>query len=342
MHKPDLSFLTEEQRKRLSRDYEKEPLKRGEKVPKEDLEYLYMDLDLSDYELMRLFGKSRYYIQRCRYFHGMYKTKAQVHNKIAKTNLEKYGCACVMGNKDVRAKAVKTNLERYGVENVMHNREIHERVKSTIKERYGVEYPWQNKELLEKSQQTCFNHYGVTNPSKSELIKEKRKNTCIKKYGVENFTKSELYDGTAVAYRAYETKKKNCTLNTSKPEEDIYVLLIEKFGKDAVDRQYKSEEYPFKCDFYVKSMDLYIEYQGYWKHENSPFDFYNEEHQDKVKYWETKAKNSKKEKTKQNFLSAIYIWTVRDPLKRETARKNNSNWIEFFNMKHFMEWYDSL
>ena len=43
------------------------------------------------------------------------------------------------------------------------------------------------------------------------------------------------------------------------------------------------------------------------------------------------------------------IWEIRvfkivkyNPLKRETARKNNLNWIEFFNMKQFMEWYDSL
>ena len=39
---------------------------------------------------------------------------------------------------------------------------------------------------------------------------------------------------------------------------------------------------------------------------------------------------------------AIEVWTIRDPLKRETARKNNLNWIEFFTMDEFMKWYDTI
>jgi len=34
---------------------------------------------------------------------------------------------------------------------------------------------------------------------------------------------------------------------------------------------------------------------------------------------------------------AINVWTVRDPLKRETARKNNLNWLEFFTLDEFLD-----
>ena len=42
------------------------------------------------------------------------------------------------------------------------------------------------------------------------------------------------------------------------------------------------------------------------------------------------------------FLRAIDVWTISDPLKRKTAKKNNLNWIEFFNMEQFMEWYNQI
>ena len=32
----------------------------------------------------------------------------------------------------------------------------------------------------------------------------------------------------------------------------------------------------------------------------------------------------------------------KDPLKRKTAKENNLNWIEFFSMKEFENWYNNL
>jgi len=45
----------------------------------------------------------------------------------------------------------------------------------------------------------------------------------------------------------------------SQPEEDSYELLVDKFGYSEVIRQYRSEKYPFFCDFYIPCLDLYIE-----------------------------------------------------------------------------------
>ena len=111
--------------------------------------------------------------------------------------------------------------------------------------------------------------------------------------------------------------------------------------------RYKSELYPWKCDFYIPEIDLYIEYQGLWTHGvksfnyngiqyncHCPYDPNNLIHQEVIKQWKNKNTNF--------YNSAIETWTVKDVLKRETAKKNNLNWIEFFTIKDFNDWYEQL
>lgn len=123
------------------------------------------------------------------------------------------------------------------------------------------------------------------------------------------------------------TKRNNKTFNSSKVEEKIYKLLCQKYSD--VKRQYKSNLYPFACDFYIPEIDTYIEYQGFWTHGREPY-IGNEKQQEKLKFWESK--------NTPQYIKAIDDWTVRDVLKRETAKQNNLNWFEFFTMDEFMEW----
>lgn len=81
-------------------------------------------------------------------------------------------------------------------------------------------------------------------------------------------------------------------------------------------------------------MNLYIEYQGTWTHGKHPFDKTNEEDIERLNIW--KNKNTK------FYKSAIEVWTIRDPLKRKTAKDNNLNWIEFFTMEEFLNWYKDI
>lgn len=37
---------------------------------------------------------------------------------------------------------------------------------------------------------------------------------------------------------------------------------------------------------------------------------------------------------------AINTWTIRDPLKRQTAKDNSLNWLEFWTFDEFMKWYE--
>ena len=99
----------------------------------------------------------------------------------------------------------------------------------------------------------------------------------LARYGVKNYVKSQAYKSFMKEHqqefqeKAYKTKKTNGTICTSKNEELIYKLLINKFGKDNIERQYKSELYPFNCDFYIPEINTYIEYNGSQFHHFHPF-----------------------------------------------------------------------
>lgn len=216
-----------------------------------------------------------------------------------------------------------------------------EKAKHTKKEKYGNE----NYNNIEKIKQTCLDKYGTSCSLGNIEVKAKRNKTNRERYGVDYPLQSkEIHDKTIAVGNArgsyYEgnrkclaTRKKNGTLNTSKPEQEIKKLLLIKFQD--LEFQYKEERYPFHCDFYVPSLDLFIEYQGFWSHGYKPFESTNE---DLIRLEKMKKKAKKSKFWKQ----AIDVWTRRDVLKRQTAKKNNLNWIEFFNIKQFMEWYNNL
>ncbi len=95
---------------------------------------------------------------------------------------------------------------------------------------------------------------------------ERIKQTCIKKYGVENYTQTTEYKKLmselqpTILEKINNTKRANGTFNTSKPEDAIYKILLDNFGEEDVIRQYRDEcRYPFNCDFYIRSLDLFIE-----------------------------------------------------------------------------------
>ena len=49
-----------------------------------------------------------------------------------------------------------------------------------------------------------------------------------------------------------------------------------------------------------------------------------------------------KNKNKNYYLNAIYVWTKLDPKKHRVAKENNLNWIEFFNIEEFNRWFESI
>ena len=105
-------------------------------------------------------------------------------------------------------------------------------------------------------------------------------------------------------------------------------MLVEKY-KD-VRRNYKSEQYPYACDFYIPSSDLYIECNFHWTHGDHA---YNEnDYNDKLRLEYMKYKNNT------YYDNAINTWTIRDVNKRNTAKANNLNYIEFWTFDEFKAW----
>ena len=132
--------------------------------------------------------------------------------------------------------------------------------------------------------------------------------------------------------KGIETKKKNGSLNTSKCEDKAYELLRNVFPM--LIRQYRSEVYPFNCDFYDPITEMYIEYNGCWTHNDHPFDETNEDDLKIVNKW--KSKNTK------FYDNAVKTWTVRDINKRNVAKSNNLNYVELWNLQHVHEFCENL
>ena len=250
--------------------------------------------------------------------------------------------ACCPSHRIDQSKIKKAVKEKYGVDNISQLKETKEKVKNTIITRYGVPnafnigkeksitYRKEHKEEVKnKRENTCLKKYGVNNVFKSKEIQNKIKQTCLEKYGVEYVFQAEQikskFNWKYIVKKQWETKKIRGTFGGphSQQENRIYEVLCKKYGKDNVERQYKDDKrYPFYCDFYVKPLDLFIEYQGYFTHGTEPYDKDCIEHQNIVE-----------ELKRENHFGAIETWTIKDVEKRNTAKKNNLNYVEFFTLK---------
>ena len=233
--------------------------------------------------------------------------------------------SCANKHKDVYTKHNMTCLKKYGSVN-----NSKKRIETCLK-KYGETTPLKNDYIKEKIRKTNIEKYGVNNPAKSEIIKEKTKNTCLMKYGVNstfNLESCKSKSNTVESQiKQYNTKQKNKTFNTSKPEDQTYIILKEKYPD--VIRQYRSHVYPFNCDFYIPSLDLYIECQYGWLHGGHAYDDMSVFDKQKLELW--KSKNT------EYYNNAINTWTVRDVNKRNIAKQNNLKYIEIWNIKDIYE-----
>ena len=224
-------------------------------------------------------------------------------------------CVCTQLDKNVREKNKSTNLEKYGVENGAQSKQAKEKYIEHIRKKYNdntIINAWQAKEVIQKIKDTTFKRYGVTNYAllpkhqlklKSQEVIDKRNNT----------------------------KKINHTFNTSISENTSYKILKEKYPD--ILYQYKSDVYPYYCDFYIPSLNLYIECNYHWTHGHHPYNQYNQNDINTINSW--------KEKNTKFYNNAITTWTVRDVNKRNIAKQNNLNYIEFWDIKELENWINN-
>ena len=272
--------------------------------------------------------------------HGAFRQAPNVHmmgcgcpvcgkDKQIETNLRKYGVRVTSQAESVKAKARATCEALYGGAGPQCSIEVREKSAVTVRERYGVDNVMDVPAFWCKISDTIRERYGVAWAAQSAEIREKQLETCRLRYG----GVSPLCDGS-VRQRALDSKRMNGTFNTSGPEESAYSLLCEKFGSDGVVRQYCSDVYDFACDFYVKSLDLYIEMNLHWSHGGAFYDVDNPEHVARLGRWSKLAERSK------YYANAVHVWSVKDLEKLRTARRNNLNYLVFWdnNLCDFKAW----
>ena len=250
----------------------------------------------------------------------------EVREKIKQTNIQKYGVDNLFKNDIIKEKIKQTNIQKYGVDNLFKNDIIKEKIKQTNIQKYGVDYLFKSNIIKEKIKQTNIQKYGVDNPLKNKEIREKIKQTNIQKYGVDNPLKNKEIWKKSQDNRQISSK--------SKLENNFLNYLKLKYESDDIITQYKSKEYPYYCDFYIKSINLYIEIQGHWTHNDHPFDINNLNDQLIMNKWRTKSLSDK------YYKNALNTWTIKDVEKRNTAIQNNLNYLEIFGKTDLNKYID--
>lgn len=209
----------------------------------------------------------------------------------------------------------------------------YEKIAATCMERYGARRYLDSEEgraKLVKILNSPEHRQKMHDIILSDEVQQKTKQTSLQRYGTEFAARTK-----EVQYKIYRTKKKNHTVNSSKSEEKMYEMLVQRFGKDNVDHQHKNDDrYPFICDFYVEPLDLFIELNAHWTHGYHWFDKTCGIDCEKLDAWTARAVDSV------YYRDAIETWTVRDLQKRQTAVANNLNYVVFWktDLSDFKSW----
>lgn len=224
--------------------------------------------------------------------------------------------SCAMKDENIKEKLDNTKISRYGSRTYNNS----EKQKQTILNK-GEEY-W--KQHYEKSIKTRYEKNGGKYFSQETI--EKIKETTLQKYGVDSFTKTKEFQDIIkqkhndIQKKQYITKKSHHSFKSSNVEKKFGEYLDEMGIVNY--EQYKSDNYPYSCDFFIPNLNLFIEIQGSWTHGKHPFDTNNKKDIEKLEYW--KSKNN------EYYNNAIYTWTDLDVRKRKTANENQLNYLEIF------------
>lgn len=249
--------------------------------------------------------------------------KETVNNR-RKTFIEKYGVSSYTKTEDYKQKVKDISLKKYGAEHYTKTNSVKEKQKNTVLQKYGKSSFFETTLFKQKSKQTCLQKYGVEYATQSDVSKQKSIQTCLSNYGTKYYVMTsdcrEKAKNAQMAQKGYTGSKK---------ENKIYSEL-KQYYPDII-REYKSKEYPFFADFFIPSLNLYIEFNGMWVHCSHAYDETSEEDQKILRQWQNKAQTSS------YYKRAIKIWTGSDVEKRNYAKEHNLNWLECWSEKELIE-----
>lgn len=213
-------------------------------------------------------------------------------------------------------------LKKYGVTHNWASSDPKLNGRQTMFETAGSkEQHYQN--ILQKGRQTRLELYGnefYSNHAQAQL-------TCLTRYGVSYYCASDecqqLAHTDSANQKRTDTKNKNGTWNVSEPERVVKLLLETHFSKDDVYTQYNQDpRYPFFVDFYISSLDLFIELNLHPTHGLHPFNSNNIKDRQTLKILQDNPTPWNK--------NVIDVWTVRDVNKLNIANKNNLKYLALY------------
>lgn len=321
----------------------------GVSINVNDLIKYYIEENHSKKETIQHFKVNDSFISRMIKHYNIKKPRQLSHIHNMKTCLEKYGDE----NYNNIEQCKKTCMEKYGVDNVFKDTE---RIKNSYVDKLGVTNPNKLKSVRDKIESTNLEKYGVKcsfNIVDEETGISKKELTCMEKYGGNSPMCSDgvksKFDFKDIAEKAFETKKKNGTTNTSKPQKQLIEELINIFGDNDVIQEYKEDRYPFHCDAYIKSIGTFVELNLYFTHgynhiTKQPPHLFSNTSDDLLllNEWKQKAVTS------DFYKNAIDVWTKQDVYKNMVAKHNNLNYVCIYTnlelekfIKEMKEKYDS-
>ena len=220
------------------------------------------------------------------------------------------------------------------------NPELRQKVSSSIKRAYknpelrqkrsnSAKEAWASKEARQKLSNSLKKAYE--NPKLrqklSNSIKKAYRNSDVRQRLSNSLKKAYQEHSKAIQQKRHSTMKANNSFNSSKPEQYIKEILEQTFNK--VHYQYRSNLYPFNCDFYIEDLDLFIELNFHWTHGGRLFNSICQDCLKQLNDWQEKAKSSK------FYQNAIYTWTDLDVRKAQCAKDNGLNWMAFYSLEEF-------
>lgn len=137
---------------------------------------------------------------------------------------------------------------------------------------------------------------------------------------------SDLHKSKEFQIKLNNTKRNNNTFNTSNAEEQYYLYLVSLYGKEDIIRQYRDDRYPFSCDFYIKSLDKFVELNLHWTHGGHTYNENNKQDIERKLFLEMKSATSN------YYKNALYVWTNLDVRKQNIAKYNNLNYEAIYQL----------
>lgn len=231
------------------------------------------------------------------------KQGGKIRKKIEQTSMERHGVGNPGASEISKKKFKETSLKNHGVTHPMKCDKVKAKLEQTNITRYGVKSMFQ----LYNASVGMKTKYGVENCSQLEWVKQKKEQTSLKNYGVTHHMKLP-----GEAKKRYQksiiTRKNNNTHARSKIEDKFFQHLCNLFGKNNVRRWIVINGWT--VDFYVRSIDAYIQFDGeYWHGLDRSLDVIREfkDERDKTIFWAYQRDRKQDEWFKKEKLRLVRI-----------------------------------